>query len=99
MVAENVAERREDRFEISPLEYLSAERFADQQNLSLLGVYHSHLNCPATPSESDRRSAYPYLSYVIISVTNQKFKDIRSWRLNASSNLEEETIVSESSIN
>lgn len=92
MVAENVAESREGRFEISPIEYLNAERIADQQNISLLGVYHSHLDCPATPSESDRKAAYPYLSYVIIAVTNQKFKDIRSWRLNASSGLEEEEI-------
>ena len=93
MVAQNVADSgRDRRYEISPKEYLDAERYADQNNLKLLGFYHSHLNHPAVPSESDLRYAYPDLSYVIISVTNQKFKDIRSWRLNESRTFEEEVI-------
>jgi proteasome lid subunit RPN8/RPN11 len=92
MMAENIAENRKDRFEISPLEYLNAERYADRNSLRLLGIYHSHVDHPAIPSESDRLSAYPELSYLIISVTNQKFKDIRSWRLNLSARFEEELI-------
>ncbi len=92
MVAENVAESRKDRFEIAPMEYLNAERFADQNNLRLVGIYHSHPDHPAMPSESDRLAAYPDLSYIIIAVTNHKFKDIRSWRLNASARFEEELI-------
>lgn len=92
MKAVNVAEQKERRYEISPLEYLNAERFADRNNLMLLGFYHSHVNHPATPSESDRKGAYPGLSYVIISVTNQKFSDIRSWRLNESGRFDEEII-------
>ena len=95
MKAENVAKDKIDRFEISPLEYLNAERFADQHEMRLLGIYHSHPNHPAIPSESDRLSAYPDLSYLIVSVTNQKFKDIRSWRLNASARFEEELISNE----
>lgn len=93
MVAQNVAKGRKDRrFEISPKEYLDAERYADQNNLKLLGFYHSHLDHPAIPSESDRQAAYPDLSYVIVSVTNLKFSDIRSWRLNAHAMFEEELI-------
>jgi proteasome lid subunit RPN8/RPN11 len=92
MGAENVAESRKDRFEIAPMEYLNAERFADQNNLRLLGIYHSHPDHSAMPSESDRLAAYPDLSYIIIAVTNHKFKDIRSWRLNASARFEEELI-------
>jgi proteasome lid subunit RPN8/RPN11 len=61
-------------------------------NLTLVGIYHSHPDHHAMPSESDRLGAYPYLSYVIIAVTNQKFEDIRSWRLNASARFEEELI-------
>jgi proteasome lid subunit RPN8/RPN11 len=92
MVAENVAESRKERFEIAPMEYLNAERFADQNNLTLVGIYHSHLDHPAMPSESDRLAAYPELSYLIVAVTNHKFKDIRSWRLNASAQFDEELI-------
>ena len=96
MVAENVTQgKRDQRFEIAPLEYLSAERFADQNNLQLLGIYHSHPNHSALPSEHDRLAAYPNFSYVILSVTNQKFTDIRSWRLNGAFQFEEEKINSQ----
>ena len=92
-VAQNVSENgRDRRFEISPMEYLNAERYADENKLKLLGFYHSHLDHPAIPSESDRAAAYPELSYVIVSVTNRKFKDIRSWRLNSSAGFDEELI-------
>src|SRR6476661_961273 len=47
------------RFEISAGDYLKAENFADENGLSLLGVYHSHPNSPAIPSELDRISAQP----------------------------------------
>ena len=92
-VAKNMANKEKDRrFEISPKEYLNAEKYADENNLKLLGFYHSHLDHPAVPSESDRSAAYPGLSYVIVSVTNRKFQDIRSWRLNAAARFEEELI-------
>lgn len=80
------------RFEISPKDYLKAEQFADENNLQLLGVYHSHPNHPALPSETDRLSAQPYFSYIIISVFEKKIKDIRSWRLNESFQFYEELI-------
>ena len=35
----------------------------DQNHLKLLGVYHSHIGYPATPSEYDRVAAQPYFSY------------------------------------
>ena len=80
------------RFEISPKDYLRAEQFADENNLQLLGVYHSHPNHPALPSETDRLSAQPYFSYLIVSVYNQQVKDVRSWRLNSCYQFEEELI-------
>jgi proteasome lid subunit RPN8/RPN11 len=69
------------RFEISPQDYLKAERFADENNLRLLGVYHSHPDHPPIPSETDRRSAQPFFSYIIISITNGKLNGLRSWQL------------------
>ena len=87
------------RFEISPLDYIKAEQFADGQHLQLLGVYHSHPNHPAIPSEQDRVAAQPYFSYIIISVTENQFHDIRSWRLNDESNFVEEKITDQSLIN
>ncbi|HTM91672.1 MAG TPA: M67 family metallopeptidase [Flavisolibacter sp.] len=80
------------RFEISPKDYLNAERFADENGLQLLGVYHSHPNHPAFPSEHDRVAAQPYFSYIIISVEENEIRDIRSWQLNENFQFEEETI-------
>jgi proteasome lid subunit RPN8/RPN11 len=58
----------------------------------MLGIYHSHPNHPAIPSERDRLAAQPYFSYVIISVMKGKTDQIRSWRLNETSHFEEENI-------
>ena len=69
------------RFEIAPLDYLKAERYADDNNLQLLGVYHSHPDHPAIPSETDRKSAQPFFSYIIISILGGKLNDLRSWQL------------------
>jgi len=80
------------RFEISPKDYLNAERFADENELQLLGVYHSHPNHPAIPSEHDRVAAQPYFSYIIISVKENEIADIRSWQLNDNFQFEEEKI-------
>jgi proteasome lid subunit RPN8/RPN11 len=84
------------RFEIAPKDYLDAERFADENELQLLGVYHSHPNHPAVPSEHDRIAAQPYFSYIIISVKEKMIADIRSWQLNENFMFEEETIENQS---
>jgi len=80
------------RFEIAPEDYLHAERFADENELQLLGVYHSHPNHPAIPSEHDRVAAQPYFSYIIISVNENEIADTRSWQLNDRFQFEEERI-------
>ena len=87
------ATNRHLRFEIDPLEYLRAEEYATAHQLELLGVYHSHPNSSAIPSETDRREAQPFFSYVILSVMDQRFSHIRSWRLNQMHEFEEETIL------
>ena len=80
------------RFEIMPKDYLKAEQYALDRDLTLLGVYHSHPNHPAIPSEHDRVAAQPYFSYIIVSVYEGAIKDIRSWRLNDDQQFEKETI-------
>lgn len=86
------------RFEVAPKDYMKAERFADEGGLQLLGVYHSHPNHPALPSEHDRLAAQPYFSYIIISVQDKEFADIRSWRLDEKQQFEEE-YIRENSVN
>ena len=78
------------RFLISGKDYVAAEKFADENGLQLLGIYHSHPGHTPIPSEHDREAAQPYFSYVIISVMNGLFSSLRSWRLNESAEFEEE---------
>jgi len=70
------------RFEISPLDYLKAEQYAIENDLQLLGIYHSHPNHPAKPSEHDRVQAIEFFSYIITSVEEDKVNITTSWRLN-----------------
>lgn len=85
---------RKRRFEISPRDYLKAEQYALENNLELLGVYHSHPDHPAIPSEHDRVAAQPWFSYVIISVLKGTVSNARSWVLNDSAQFDEEQINS-----
>ncbi len=78
------------RFEISGRDYMQAEKFAVENDLALLGVYHSHPNHPSIPSETDRLAAQPFFSYVIVSVMQSSVDHIRSWRLNEASQFDEE---------
>lgn len=80
------------RFQIDPLDYQEAEKYAINHDLDLLGVYHSHPDHPAEPSEHDRKVAMPYFSYIIISVQNGKADTSRSWQLNESQQFDEELI-------
>jgi proteasome lid subunit RPN8/RPN11 len=79
-------------FEITPKDYILAEDIATQENLSLLGIYHSHPNFPAIPSEYDLEAAQPNFSYIILSVIDKKFAAIRSWQLDPYSEFKEEKI-------
>ena len=80
------------RFLISPSDYLQAEKHAEENYLSLLGIYHSHPDHPAIPSETDRLSAQPYFSYLILSVVQGQVSHVRSWQLNENDQFEEEQI-------
>ena len=74
------------RFEIDPHDYLHAEKFAEKNGLTLLGIYHSHPNHPAIPSSHDLKQAVPYFSYIILSVMDGEKADITSWQLNLDTN-------------
>ena len=95
MKVDNVSRTdKRQSFEISSKDYLLAENFAEHSNTKLLGVYHSHPNHPAVPSEYDRIAALPYFSYIILSVMNKKFEVIRAWNLHEEVQIFEEAPLS-----
>jgi len=79
-------------YKISPKDYLLAEGIAELAGIRLLGVYHSHLNHPAIPSEFDQQLAQPNFVYIIFSVNGKRMIDIRSWQLDQSCRFEENKI-------
>jgi proteasome lid subunit RPN8/RPN11 len=69
------------RFLVRPDDYRSAEKRAREAGLALLGFYHSHPDHPARPSQYDLDHAWPFFSYVIVSVMAGEDKLLTSWRL------------------
>ena len=83
LAAKNVKEEnRERRFLIDPQAYQNAEDKADEKNLSVISIVHSHPDHPHKPSDFDRDHAWPGFSYIIISVQKGKAVSYRSWQLN-----------------
>ena len=72
---------RENRFLISPDEFMQAERYARKTGLDMLGVYHSHPDHPAIPSEFDREHAWPWYTYLIVNVGKGKAGVLKGWQL------------------
>ena len=77
--------RRDDsprnRFAVTPEDVRDAEKAARVVGLDVVGWYHSHPDHPARPSEFDREHAWPWYSYMIVSVQSGEPKDLTSWRL------------------
>jgi proteasome lid subunit RPN8/RPN11 len=70
-----------NRYEISPQNYLQADREARQAGLDIVGFYHSHPDHPARPSQFDLENAWPELIYVIVSVNKGKAGEMTAWKL------------------
>ncbi len=95
--------RRDDsprnRFSVTADDVRAAERAAAAAGLELIGWYHSHPDHPAKPSEYDREHAWPWYSYVIVSVDAGKPRDMTSWLLASDrSHFQEEEIASHTAV-
>ena len=74
-------ESERNRFLIDPRDQLRVEKDARARQLDVLGYYHSHPDHPARPSQYDREHAWPWYSYVILSVEQGTARDLDSWVL------------------
>ena len=78
--------RRDDsprnRFSVTSEDVMAAEKNAREHGLEVVGWYHSHPDHPARPSEYDRDHAWPWYSYIIVSVQGGAPQEMTSWRLN-----------------
>jgi proteasome lid subunit RPN8/RPN11 len=69
------------RFAVDPLALMRAEKSAADEGRLVVGFYHSHPDHPARPSEFDREHAWPFYSYVIVSIAQGAAVDMTSWIL------------------
>jgi proteasome lid subunit RPN8/RPN11 len=69
------------RYLITPRQMLQAERHARQAGLRILGIYHSHPDHPAEPSVYDLEWAWPWYSYLIVSVLKGAAERVMCWTL------------------
>ena len=72
---------RRRRYSISPQDMLQAEREAHAMGLEIIGIFHSHPDHPAMPSEYDREHSLPWFLYLITCVDGGRVIESRVWRL------------------
>jgi proteasome lid subunit RPN8/RPN11 len=82
-------ERARDRYDLDPADFLAADLAARADALEIVGVWHSHPDHPAEPSETDLAAAWEGWSYVIVEVTARGVAALRSWRLQGQRFVEE----------
>ncbi len=66
-------------FQINPLFVYHLEQEIEASGLEIVGVYHSHPDCPAILSKEDEKYMVPGLEYVIMSVKNGEVVDVKSY--------------------
>ncbi|MGH7572158.1 MAG: Mov34/MPN/PAD-1 family protein [Gemmatimonadota bacterium] len=69
------------RYRIDPEDYRAAEHQAAERGWEVVGIYHSHPDAPARPSEYDREHAWPNSAYLIVSVEAGEAEATTAWLL------------------
>jgi proteasome lid subunit RPN8/RPN11 len=83
---------KRQRYAIAPQVMLHGQKEARDRKLNIIGIYHSHTDHPAIPSEYDRQLAWQEYSYIIVSVQNGKASDMKSWTLDDNHQFQQEII-------
>lgn len=79
--ATNQNTERNDRFIISAEEFGEVQLAADETGLDIIGIYHSHPDWPAIPSQTDMDNAWDEVYYLIASVHEGMPLNTQIWRL------------------
>ncbi|MFE1745830.1 Mov34/MPN/PAD-1 family protein [Coleofasciculus sp. H7-2] len=88
---------KRDRYAIAPEDMLKVQKqgreSASPSQLDIIGIYHSHPDHPAIPSEFDRACAWSVYSYIIVSVQQGKAGDLRNWSLDDAHQFQPEEMI------
>ena len=91
--SERIGLTKRRRYAISAADMLKGMKDARDRHLEIIGIYHSHIDSAAVPSECDRTLAWPQYSYIIVSVQQGHSEDLRSWTLDTDSHFQAEEIL------
>jgi proteasome lid subunit RPN8/RPN11 len=91
--AASEVESKKRRYAIAPEDLLQAQKQARLKQLEIIGIYHSHPDYPATPSQFDRNLAWSGYSYLIASIDRGSASDIKSWCLDDKGDFQPESIL------
>jgi proteasome lid subunit RPN8/RPN11 len=80
-------------FAIAPSVMLQVQQQARDRDLNIVGIFHSHPDSPAIPSEFDRAIAWSEYSYLIVSVLQGRAGEILSWMLDDRHQFQPEPII------
>ena len=83
---------KRQRYAIAPEVMLKAQKSARDSGINIIGIFHSHPDYPAEPSEFDRNYAWQEYSYIIVSVQDGKAAEINSWILDRKDKFQAEEI-------
>jgi proteasome lid subunit RPN8/RPN11 len=69
-------------YSLDPKEQLAIEKRMRQRGQRMVGIFHSHTASPAYPSSVDVRLAIsPDLSYVLVSLQDRRWPELKSYRI------------------
>ncbi len=88
-----LATTKKRRYVIAAATLLQVQRAARVRHLDIIGIYHSHPDNCATPSEFDRLCAWHQYSYIIVSVQQGKAGDLLCWSLDRDNRFQPEEIL------
>lgn len=93
----NAKERSEqsNRYVISSEDLLHVELYARKNHKDIIGFYHSHPDHAAIPSTYDLAHAWPFYSYMIVSVIKGVAQDISISKLNKEGSSFESELIQE----
>ncbi len=74
-------ERAADRFQLDPAGYQAIDSELRGSGQEIIGVFHSHPDCPAKPSPTDLTNAWEGFVYPIVSVVEGQVAEVNCWVL------------------
>ena len=82
-----------NRYAIDPKELQEIDLAAGKRKMGVVGIYHSHPDVAARPSEFDREHACPWYCYAIVSIVKGQSQELLNWKLDDNDKFVEDPIL------